>query len=106
MSSGKLFATMLLHIPYCEKLFFASAQPRKGWDPGLQTKISLYMFQYLLHLCLQTKIGKQLLQSDLVIAKLFHIKFQNSVGPGHGAFPAHTHLLSNDVKYVSRSPVL
>ena len=64
------------------------------------------MFQYLLHPCLQAKIGKQLLQSDLVIAKLFHIKFQNSVGPGHGAFPAHTHLLSNDVKYVSRSPVL
>ena len=29
--------------------------PSKGLDPGLQTKISLDMFQYLLHLCLHTK---------------------------------------------------
>ena len=57
--SGKLFATMLLHIPYCEKLIFGQRLllgPPKGLDPGLQTKISLDMFKYLLHLCLHTKI--------------------------------------------------
>ena len=80
--------------------------PHKGLDPGLQTKISLHMIHYLLHLCLHTKIGKQLLQSDLVIVKLFHDQIQKQYGTWSGAFPAHTHLLSNDVNHVSRPPVL
>ena len=57
MPSGKLFASMLLHIPYCEKLILGQrpTPKSKGLDPGLQTKISLEMFQYLLHLFLHTK---------------------------------------------------
>ena len=38
--SGKLFATMLLHIPYCEKLIFGQSptpSPTKVLDQGLQT---------------------------------------------------------------------
>ena len=34
VSSGKLFATMLLHIPYCEKWILVNAtplSPPKGW---------------------------------------------------------------------------
>ena len=44
------------------------------------------MFQYLLHLCLHTKKGKQLLQSDLYIAKLFHDQIPKQYGPVQGHF--------------------
>ena len=46
------------------------------------------------------------MQSDLVIAKLFHDQIPKQYGTWSGAYPAHTHLLSNDVNHVSRSPVL
>ena len=61
VSSVKLFATMLLHMPYCEKLILANVpplSPHEGLDPGLQTKTLLDIFQYILHLCLHAKIGK------------------------------------------------
>ena len=45
------------------------------------------------------------MQSDLVIAKLFHDLNPKQCGTWLGASPAHTHLLSNDVNHVSRSPV-
>ena len=45
------------------------------------------------------------MQPDLVIAKLFHDQIPKQYGTWSGAFPAHTHLLSNDVNHVSRSQV-
>ena len=45
------------------------------------------------------------MQSDLVIAKLFHDRILKQYGTWSGAFPAQTHLLSNGVNHVSRSPV-
>ena len=41
------------------------------------------MFQYLLHLCLHTK--KKYLQSDLLIAKLFHDQIPQKYGARSGA---------------------
>ena len=65
-----------------KSLFLANApslSPPKGLDPGLQTNIALDMFQYLLHLCLHTKIGKKIIATDLVIAKLFHDQIPKKV---------------------------
>ena len=62
VSPGKLFATVLLHMPYCEKFIFGkhpTAKSTQRVGPRPKTKISLKMFQYLLHLCLQTEKGKQ-----------------------------------------------
>ena len=71
VSTGKLFVTMLPHAsflliwnatwPYSEELNFglcSTPMSNQGADPGLQTKILLDMFQYLLHLCLHIKIGR------------------------------------------------